>query len=184
MFFRRNQKRHQRKLDDIYYIPTRIIPSTKQFEASRKGWSNRKLLAITGGIILLAILVTSAVSILIMSITLQDTSGEVVGVGISADITSIDWGSLYPEGEGTPYSKTVFFNVTNDKNYECELTVTLGDENPSDIWTWATFTSNINGTLIDEYDTAQVWVDLSVGATAPQGDSFNFDIIITAESTL
>lgn len=134
-------------------------------------------------IVTLACVIIAGFTAWYTSQTIQDTSGEVIGIGISLNITDIDWGSLYPQGEGTPYSKNVTFEVTNDENYEVELTVTINDVSPSAFFDTAVVTSNINGTLVDEFSTEVVWLQLLIQNGAPSGD-FSFDVIVSAETTL
>lgn len=151
---------------------------------------NRRKLAIVGGAIAVACVVVSVFAMMMAQRQLS-TGGEIIGVSIDllqddgvTPWTTIDWGSLYAKGQGIPWNKTFVGFVNNTNNYEVECTVTTNNLVPSNIWSWATFTENATDMIVAEYSMEPFYVNFAAGMMAPQGDSFSFTIIVSANTTL
>lgn len=119
--------------------------------------------------------------LLISSQTLQ-SNGTVtaVNVGVYSDssctqnLTSIDWGSIYPGN-----STTRIIYVKNTGSLPVTLSMTTGSWVPSNANTYISLSWNRGGTVLTAGQSTSATLTLSASSSAGNITSFSFNMIIT-----
>ncbi len=131
---------------------------------------------------LIGMLVGSALTIAITQQSLAyPTSGLVLGVGIGVysdsactqNLTSINWGSIWP---GNSSTRTCY--VKNTGNTQITLTVTTENWNPSSVQSIISLTCDREGAIIGAGQVVQTTLTLYVLPNSPS-TYFNFNIRLT-----
>ena len=119
---------------------------------------------------------------LLMSSQTLQSSGTVtaVNIGVYSDsgctqnLTSINWGSIYPSN-----STTRIIYVKNNGSLPVTLTMTTGNWVPSNANTYISLSWNQEGTVLSAGQSTTATLTLSASASAGNITSFSFNIIIT-----
>jgi len=119
---------------------------------------------------------------LLMSSQSLQSSGTVtaINIGVYSDsgctqnLTSINWGSIYPSN-----STTRIIYVKNNGSLPVTLTMTTGNWVPSNANTYISLSWNQEGTVLSAGQSTTATLTLSASASAGNITSFSFNIIIT-----
>ena len=133
---------------------------------------NPKIVAIITAVLIFIIAIAAATLYNSYRISNQ---GNIHTIGVTADITVIDWGFMSPaENKSSPA-----FTVTNNGSIPIILNMTTENWNPSP--DYFTIGWNLESVILepDENATAIVW--LSVDAGIENVTSFDFDIILIGQ---
>jgi hypothetical protein len=119
---------------------------------------------------------------LLMSSETLQSSGTVTAVnvgvysnsGCTQNLTSIDWGSIYPGN-----STTRIIYVKNTGSIPITLSMTTGSWVPSNANTYISLSWNRGGTVLSVGQSTSATLTLSATSSAGNITSFSFNIIIT-----
>jgi hypothetical protein len=91
------------------------------------------------------------------------------------EVTSIDWGIVYPNDQAL---QTIY--LQNLGNVNCQVFLNTTDWTPQDAQHLITLTWDYNGTLIEPNTMLQVTLSLNTSAQLVDIEQFDFKIIITS----
>jgi hypothetical protein len=91
------------------------------------------------------------------------------------EVTSIDWGIVYPDDQ----AQQIIY-LQNVGNVNCQLLLNTTDWAPQEAQHLITVTWNYNGTLIEPNTIIQVTISLNTSAQLVDIEQFDFNLIITS----